>query len=112
MTDVMILLCTCASREEARRIAEALVEERLAACVTVLPPVESIYRWQGKVERAEELQILVKSTSEKFPALSQRITELHSYDTPEILAVPIAEGSARYLAWLHEETSGGAKLLS
>ena len=110
MTDVMILLCTCGNREEARQIARALVEEQLAACVTILPPVESIYRWQGKVEHAEEIQILIKSIGEKFAKLNQRITELHSYDTPEILSVPVAEGSDKYIRWLREETSGGAKL--
>ncbi len=81
-------------------IGEVLVDERLAACVNVLPAIQSIYRWQGNVERAQEVLLLIKSTGERFPALRERIEQVHSYDTPEIIAVPITEGSEKYLTWL------------
>ncbi|HZS53696.1 MAG TPA: divalent-cation tolerance protein CutA [Bryobacteraceae bacterium] len=102
MSDAVVVLSTCASRDEAERIANALVNDRLAACVQLLPPIQSIYRWQGAVERAEEILILIKSTSAQFPRLEQRIMELHSYETPEIIAIPVVAGAAKYLAWLRE----------
>lgn len=103
MTDVLILLCTCGTHDEALTIANSLVEARLAACVNVLPPVQSIYRWQGKVETAQEVLLLIKTTQERFPAIRDRITQLHSYDTPEIIAIPIVDGSEKYLAWLRDQ---------
>ncbi len=103
MTDAVIVLCTCGNQEEASRIAEALVEERLAACVSIMPRVQSIYRWQGSVERAEELLLLVKTNGQRFPAVRDRIVELHSYDTPEIVALPIADGAEKYLSWLRDQ---------
>ena len=102
MFDALIVFSTCATREEAERIARAVVEERLAACVQVLPPIQSIYRWQGAVEQSEEILMLFKTTSAQFPALEKRIAELHSYDTPEIVAVPVAAGAEKYLNWLRE----------
>ncbi len=106
MTNAVVVLCTCADRGEAARIAQALVGAHLAACVNILPGITSIYRWQGKVEEAEEVLLFAKTTLERFPGLRDRITELHSYETPEIIAVPIAEGSEKYLRWLGEEVSG------
>lgn len=103
MTDCVVVLCTCQSDEEAFRIAETLVDQRLAACVNVLPPIGSIYRWQGSVERAQETLVLIKTTQARFPALRQRIMELHSYDTPEIIALAVIEGSEKYLGWLREQ---------
>jgi periplasmic divalent cation tolerance protein len=100
VTDALIVFCTCGTAEDARRLARALVEEGLAACVTTLPGVESIYRWQGAVETATEFLLLIKSTQERLPNLERRIVELHSYDTPEILAVPVSAGLDRYLEWL------------
>ncbi len=104
MTDTLIVFCTCANRDEARRIAVATIEGRLAACANILSGVQSIFRWQEKLEEAEEVQLLIKTTAARYPALQARITELHSYDTPEIFAVPIAIGSEKYLAWLHDQT--------
>lgn len=100
MTDALIVFCTCGTIEDARRLARTLVEEGLAACVTTLSGVESIYRWQGAIESAAEWLLLIKSTQERYPDLERRIVELHTYDTPEILAVPASAGLERYLEWL------------
>ncbi len=102
MSDAMVIFCTCRDAEEARRIARDLVESRLAACVNILPPMESIYRWRGEIEAAQEVLLLIKTMRERFPALQQRIIHLHSYDTPEIIALPIADGLEKYLAWIRD----------
>ena len=105
MTDKIVVMVTCGSKAEARKIARAVVEARLAACANVLGnPVESIYRWKGKVETAKEV-LLLKSTRKRFAALGREIRRLHSYDTPEIIALPITAGSRVYLRWI--ETSCG-----
>ena len=98
------VVTTAASADEARRIATALVEERLAACVQIVGPIESIYRWQGKVETAAEWQCWIKTRRERYDALEATIRRLHSYEVPEILAVPIVAGSEAYLKWLTDET--------
>lgn len=111
MTDKMVVLVTCGSQKEARRIARALVEARLAACVNVVQsPVESIYRWKGKVEAAREFLLLIKSARKRFAALEAEVRRLHSYDVPEIVALPIERGSKPYLAWI-EASMGGASHL-
>ena len=103
MTDKIVVLVTCGSAKEARRIARSLVEQRLAACVNILEvPVRSIYRWKGKVESEKETLLIVKSSRKRFPALQNAIERLHSYDVPEIIALPIESGSRDYLAWLAE----------
>jgi periplasmic divalent cation tolerance protein len=91
---------TTASRAEARRIARTLVDRHLAACAQIVGPIESIYRWQGKVETAREWLCLIKTTRARFGELALEVEALHSYDTPEIIAVPIVAGSRRYLDWL------------
>ena len=96
-----IVLTTAASSDEARRLGRALVEEKLAACATLIPQVESIYRWQGQVETAGEALLLLKTEAEKLSALEQRLHQLHSYDTPEFLVLPVDAASERYLQWLH-----------
>jgi periplasmic divalent cation tolerance protein len=93
------------SREEAQRIAAVLVERRLAACVQIVGPVQSVYRWQGRVERADEWLCLAKSASSQFAAVEAAIRELHSYECPEVIAMPITAGSAAYLAWLADNSS-------
>ena len=103
MTDARLVLSTAGSQEQAGKIARALVERRLAACVNVVPQAESIYRWQGKVESAEEWLLLIKTTAQKFPAVRDAIAELHTYDLPECIAVKIEEGSVAYLKWLAEQ---------
>ena len=101
MTEKIAVLVTCGSVEEARKIGHAIVEERLAACVNVVQaPVESIYRWKGRVDSATEFLMIIKTSRERFSALEQRIKELHSYEIPEIIALPIEKGSHDYLAWL------------
>jgi periplasmic divalent cation tolerance protein len=105
MTEPMVVLCSCSDAQAARGIANALVEQRLAACVSILPAVESVYRWQEKIENANEALLLIKTTSERFPALREKILELHSYDTPEIIALPIVAGLEKYLHWLGEQVS-------
>ncbi len=99
----LIVFCTCANEEEASRIASTIVEERLAACVNLLPPVRSIYRWEGKVETASEILLLIKTSEERLAALEDRVHAMHSYEVPEMIAVPIVSGSAKYLDWLREQ---------
>jgi len=101
----VVVLSTAGSRDEAERIAAALVEERLAACVNVVAPVTSIYRWRGDVERAEEVLLVVKTRRAAAARVTARIRELHSYDLPEAIVLPIDGGSADYLAWVLGETA-------
>lgn len=96
-----IVLTTAAHPEEAGRIARALVEERLAACATLIPSAQSIYRWQGEIETATETLLLIKTELEQLPALEARLRALHSYQTPEFLVLSVDSGGQDYLAWLH-----------
>ena len=98
--DAIVVFMTAANGEEASRLAEMLVGAHLAACVQILPEIESVYRWQGKVERQAEVLLIAKKTMGKFDELEREVRALHSYDTPEILAVPVTVGSAPYLEWL------------
>jgi periplasmic divalent cation tolerance protein len=100
-TDARIVLTTVATIEEARRLARTLVEEKLAACATLIPQVESVYRWQGQVETSAEALLLLKTEADKLADLEQRLHALHSYDTPEFLVLPVDAGTERYLRWLH-----------
>jgi periplasmic divalent cation tolerance protein len=102
MTEHVQVLTTVASEEEAGRIAGILVERRLAACVQVVGPVVSRYRWQGKIEEGREWQCLAKTTRAAYEAVEAAIREVHCYDEPEIIATPIVAGSAGYLAWIEE----------
>jgi len=96
-----IVLTTCPDAVCAERVAQALVEEGLAACVNILPPMRSIYMWKGKIETADEQLLVIKSTLARFPAIRDRLRALHPYELPEIIAVPIADGLPEYLAWLN-----------
>jgi periplasmic divalent cation tolerance protein len=100
MTDFQIVLCTCADREQAERIADRLIEQHLAACVNILPGVQSIYRWQGAVESAAEVLMLIKTDSAHSNEVQSTIAGLHSYEVPEFLILPVSGGSEAYLAWL------------
>jgi len=100
MTDQIVVLSTCSSADEADRLARLLVERRLAACVSVVPGVHSLYRWQGAIESSAEWLLLVKSSRGLFPALAATLEQEHSYEVPEILALPVVEGAANYLNWL------------
>ena len=100
MTDKRIVLSTAGSEDEARKIARHLVEQRLAACVNIVPRMESIYRWQGKLESSGEWLLLIKTTVERFPAVRDAIRDLHSYELPECIAISIEDGSSGYLEWI------------
>jgi len=100
LTDKRIVLTTTGSEDEARKIAHALVDRQLAACVNIVLQIESVYRWQGKVESAREWLLLIKTSAEKFSAVRDAIRELHSYDLPECIALAIEDGSPGYLQWI------------
>ena len=100
VSDSIIVFMTASNGEEAARLADMLVGAHLAACVQILPEMESVYRWQGKIERAPEILLLAKTTKSKFEELEREVRALHSYDTPEIIAVPVVAGSSSYLEWL------------
>ena len=102
MTDKLFVLTTVGSQSEARKIAQTLVERRLAACVNIVPRVQSIYKWEGKVEEAEEYLLLIKTVKLREEQVRAAIRELHSYELPEYIAIPIASGSAEYLKWLSD----------
>jgi periplasmic divalent cation tolerance protein len=103
-TDAIVVFMTAANGEEAMRLAEMLVGAHLAACVQILPEMESVYRWQGKIERQSEILLIAKTTRAKFVELEREVRALHSYDTPEIIAVPVVDGSTPYLDWLTRVT--------
>lgn len=100
--DAIVVLMTAPTLEEARMLAEKLVETQLAACVQILPEMESVYRWQGKVERQPEYLLLAKTTADRFAELEREVRVIHSYDTPEIVSFPLTECSPDYLRWLQE----------
>ena len=103
MTDKIVVLSTCASPEDAARIARSLVEKKLAACVNVMPAVRSFYRWQGAIEDDQESLLVIKSSRGLFDQLRAELEKLHSYEVPEVIAVPIVDGSEGYLEWLERE---------
>ena len=102
MTDKRIVLTTAGSQEEARKIAHGLVERRLAACVNIAGPVESVFRWQGKVETESEFLLVIKTTAAAFERVRDTIKELHSYELPECVLLSVEDGSAAYLTWIGE----------
>jgi periplasmic divalent cation tolerance protein len=106
MTDKIVVFSTCASQEEAERLARLVVEQGLAACASIVPNVRSYYRWQGAVETAGEYLLLIKSAQRQFAALSAALERAHSYEVPEVLAVPVVAASAPYLAWLEASIEG------
>ena len=104
MSEPIVVLVTCGSEEEASRIARSLVEDQLAACVNLISPVRSIYRWEGKIWDEKEWVLLIKTARGRFQELEKRVKSLHSYSVPEIIAIPIIEGEPSYLEWLREMT--------
>lgn len=103
MGEFVVVYVTVGSSEEADRLARALIEERLAACVNRIKSVQSIYRWQGRVEQSEEELLVIKTKRNLFASVQKKVQELHSYSVPEIIALPILEGSEDYLKWLEEQ---------
>lgn len=104
MSNELLVLVTVPAREVGESIAEALVGEQLAACVNIVGPIRSIYRWQGEISRDDELLLLIKTTRARYAALEARILTLHPYEVPEVIALPIEMGSADYLAWIRSVT--------
>ena len=102
MTDKVVVLVTAGSAEECGKIARSLVEKRLAACVNILGPIRSVYRWEGKVEDEQEHLMVMKTEQKRFGALRGEVERLHRYETPGVMCLPIAEGSEKYLNWLAE----------
>jgi periplasmic divalent cation tolerance protein len=102
MTDKRVVLTTCGSLEEARHIARALIERRLAACVNIVPQVESIFRWKGEVETSNESLLVIKTTAGMFEKLRVALKELHSYEVPECIELTVTDGSEAYLDWIGE----------
>ena len=100
MTDKIIVFVTCESKEQAERIAQALVTEKLAACVNILPKMWSCYVWQGELNWSEEQQLLIKTTRGRFGQVQERVTAMHTYELPEIIGVGIEEASQKYLDWI------------
>jgi periplasmic divalent cation tolerance protein len=104
MPEFVVIFVTVGSSSEGAKIAQALVEERLAACVNRMGPVRSIYNWKGKLCKENEELLIIKSRRELFGALEKRVREIHSYEVPEIIALPVAEGSGPYLEWVEKNT--------
>ncbi len=102
MTDKVVIMVTAANRRQCRKIARHLVEAKLAACVNITQPVQSIYRWQGKLADEKEFLLLIKSTRELFAEIKSEISKMHSYQTPEIICLPIIDGSPDYLHWVSD----------
>lgn len=103
MTDKIVVLSACESAEEAERLARHLVERRLAACVNIVPGARSFYHWKGVIEDESEWLLIIKSRRDLFSALRAEIGKMHSYEVPELLALPVIEGSDSYLSWLDRE---------
>ena len=100
MTDKIVVLSTCATPDEAAKLARVLVEARVAACVTIVPGVRSVYRWQGAVETSEECLLMIKSSRPLFDQLRAALEKAHTYEVPEVLAIPVVDGAPNYITWL------------
>ena len=101
----IMVFITAATADEANRLADMLVDRRLAACVQIMPEMSSVFRWQGKVETQREMLLIVKTLNSKFPEIEREVVKLHSYETPEIVAIPLSAGSGPYLEWLKASVS-------
>ncbi len=106
MSEISIVMVTAGSAEEAATIGRTLIEERLAACANIVPGIRSIYRWKGKIYDEQEFLIIIKTRTSHFEAVQKRVKELHSYEVPEIISFPVAQGLPQYLEWVQAETAG------
>jgi periplasmic divalent cation tolerance protein len=104
MSNPIVIFVTCGSEEEGLKIANALVEGHLAACVNLISPIRSIYRWEGKIWDEKEWLLIIKTQKDRFEELEKKVKSLHSYSVPEIISLPISEGSSSYLKWIKEST--------
>ena len=102
MTDKVVIMVTASTRRECRRIARRLIEEKLAACVNITQPIQSVYRWEGKIDHSRELLMFIKTNRDLFPQIKAEISLIHSYHTPEIICLPIIDGSQNYLQWVSD----------
>jgi periplasmic divalent cation tolerance protein len=109
MTDKIVILSTCSSEEEAERLARLLVDSRLAACVSVIPRMRSFYHWKGAIESAVECLLLIKSTRELFESVRAKLEAAHSYEVPELLALPVIQSAANYMNWLDTNLKSGTE---
>jgi uncharacterized protein involved in tolerance to divalent cations/ADP-ribose pyrophosphatase YjhB (NUDIX family) len=109
MQEFIVVYVTAGSADEADRLARSLVDERLAACVNRIKSVQSVYRWQGKVEQSEEELLIIKTSRDRFALLEKRVRELHSYSVPEVIALPVIEASSDYLKWLKGQVTAGPR---
>ena len=112
MTGKIVVISSCVSEDEAARIAETLVAEKLAACVSILPGVRSVYRWKGQLERSNEVLLLIKTSRDHFDRLRHALEAANSYEVPEILALPVVDGAPNYLNWLDHELADSTTLTS
>ena len=109
MTDNVVIMVTSQSRRECRKIARRLIDEKLAACVNITQGVQSVYRWEGKVTQGKEFLMFIKTTRDLFPQIETEISLIHSYHTPEIICLPIIDGSRNYLQWMEESVKKPAE---
>jgi periplasmic divalent cation tolerance protein len=109
MTDKIVVLTTCGSEQEAERLARAMVEQRVAACVNVIPGLKSYYHWQGDLESAGEWLLLIKSSRAAFAGLRAALEKAHSYEIPEVIALPVVDGAPNYLNWLSTNLAAGSE---
>ncbi|MBT8036315.1 MAG: divalent-cation tolerance protein CutA [Verrucomicrobiae bacterium] len=106
MTEALVVLCAFPDAEKARQIGTHLVERQYAGCINIIPGVESIYQWRGELCQDREVMAVIKTTRQAFAVMSRELAALHPYDEPEIIAMPVVDGSAGYLAWLHDRARG------
>jgi periplasmic divalent cation tolerance protein len=109
MTDKILVISTCAAEADAERLARALLDARLAACVNLVPGVRSLYRWKGEIESEAEFMLIIKTSRDLFPALRAEIEKLHPYELPELLALPVLAGAENYLSWLQTNLRGAGQ---
>ena len=109
MTDKVVIMVTASSRRECRKIARRLIEEKLAACVNISQPIQSIYHWEGKTQQSKEFLMFIKTNRDLFPQIKAEIDLIHSYHTPEIICLPIIDGSPNYLQWVSDSVRPGAE---
>ncbi len=106
MSEFSVVWVTCANSDEAERIASGLVSDRVCACVNILPKVRSVYRWEGKIEKANEVMLVIKSRTALFDKIKDKVKSLHSYECPEVIQLPVTQGHKPYLDWVKENTVG------